>query len=95
MLPFDETQIKDQEISGITFLLDVTAVPDGIRTFNKMAGVAKQFADAMNATICDDNSQIVSEAGFDLIRQQLNKIYQQMEDKEILPGSLVAKQLFS
>jgi FtsZ-interacting cell division protein ZipA len=93
--PFDETQIKDQEISGITFLLDVTAVPDGIRTFNKMAGVAKQFADAMNATICDDNSQIVSEAGFDQIRQQLNKIYQQMEDKEILPGSLVAKQLFS
>jgi hypothetical protein len=60
-----------------------------------MAGVAKQFADAMNATICDDNSQIVSEAGFDQIRQQLNKIYQQMEDKEILPGSLVAKQLFS
>lgn len=93
--PFDETQIKEQEISGITFLLDVTAVPDGIRTFNKMAGVAKQFADAMNATICDDNSQLVSEAGFDLIRQQLNKIYQQMEDKEILPGSLVAKQLFS
>ena len=93
--PFDETQIQDQEISGITFLLDVTAVPDGIRTFNKMAGVAKQFADAMNATICDDNSQIVSEAGFDQIRQQLNKIYQQMEDKEILPGSLVAKQLFS
>lgn len=93
--PFNEAQIKEQDILGITFLLDVTAISDGIRTFNKMAGVAKQFADAMNATICDDNSQLVSEAGFDLIRQQLNKIYQQMEEKEILPGSLVAKQLFS
>ncbi|OUT78511.1 MAG: hypothetical protein CBB82_03420 [Betaproteobacteria bacterium TMED22] len=93
--PFHESQLKEQEISGITFLLDVPSVPDGIQTFNKMAGVAKQFADAMNGTICDDNSQLVSEAGFDLIRDQLNKIYQQMEDKEILPGSLVAKQLFS
>ncbi len=93
--PFNEAQIKEQEILGITFLLDVTAVPDGTRTFNKMSGVAKQFADAMNATICDDNSQLVSEGGFDLIRHQLQKIYQQMEEKEILPGSLVAKQLFS
>ena len=60
-----------------------------------MAGVAKQFADAMNASICDDNSQVITESGLDLIRQQLDKINQRMEEKEILPGSLVSKQLFS
>ncbi|MEJ6649682.1 MAG: cell division protein ZipA C-terminal FtsZ-binding domain-containing protein [Burkholderiales bacterium] len=93
--PFVEQELKEQEISGITFLLDVTTVSDLTRTFNKMTGVAKQFADAMNASICDDNSQVVSESGLDVIRQQLNKINQRMEELEILPGSLVAKQLFS
>ena len=93
--PFVAQELKEQEILGITFLLDVTTVSDMTRTFNKMTGVAKQFADAMNASICDDNSQVVSESGLDVIRQQLNKINQRMEELEILPGSLVAKQLFS
>ena len=94
-IPFVEAQLKGQEILGITFLLDVTTVSDVIRTFNKMAGVAKQFADAMNASICDDNSQVISESGLDIIKQQLGKINQRMEEQGILPGSLAAKQLFS
>ena len=93
--PFVKEHLEGQEILGITFLLDVATVSDVIRTFNKMAGVAKQFADAMNASICDDNSQVITESGLDLIRQQLDKINQRMEEKEILPGSLVSKQLFS
>ena len=93
--PFVESQLTTQELSGITFLLDVTTAIDGIKTFNKMAGVAKQFSDAMNASICDDNSHIVNDAGLDMIRQQLGKIYSRMEEQGILPGTLVAEQLFS
>jgi FtsZ-interacting cell division protein ZipA len=93
--PFIEQEMNGKEIPGITFLLDVTMVEDGIKTFNKMAGVAKQFADAMNATICDDNSLVVTDSGLDLIRKQLGQIFKLMDEQEIRPGTLVAKQLFS
>lgn len=93
--PFVELEMSQQLISGITFLLDVTTVKEGIKTFNKMAGVAKQFADALNASICDDNSEIVTDSGFDVIRAQLTKIHNTMEELEIPSGSIVAKQLFS
>lgn len=93
--PFVESEMSRQPISGITFLLDVTTVKEGIKTFNKMAGVAKQFADALNASICDDNSEIVTDSGFDVIRAQLTKIYNTMEELEIPSGSIVARQLFS
>ncbi|MEK9867092.1 MAG: cell division protein ZipA C-terminal FtsZ-binding domain-containing protein [Betaproteobacteria bacterium] len=93
--PFIEADLDEASIAGITFLLDVPMVEDGIKTFNKMAGVAKQFADAMNASICDDNSQIVNDSGLDVIRQQLLKLYERMQEEGIPPGALAARQLFT
>jgi hypothetical protein len=49
----------------------------------------------MNATICDDNSLVVTDSGLDLIRKQLGQIFKLMDEQEIRPGTLVAKQLFS
>ena len=93
--PFRAEELKNLTTRSVTFLLDVPRTSDGIRVFNKMVTVCKQFADSLDAMLCDDNRAMLNDSGLEKIRNQLRTIYEAMEQRGIPAGSETARQLFS
>jgi hypothetical protein len=93
--PFRADELKNLTTRSVTFLLDVPRTRDGIRVFNKMVAVGKQFADSLDAVLCDDNRAMLNDSGLEKIRNQLRSIYETMEQRGIPAGSETARQLFS
>ncbi len=93
--PFHAEQLKELVTRGVTFLLDVPRTKDGLKVFNKMVGVAKQFADSLDGMLCDDNRVMLNDSGLEKIRNQLRSIYEIMEQRGIPAGSESARHLFS
>jgi len=93
--PFRAEELKNLKTRSVTFLLDVPRTDQGIKVFNKMVAVSKQFADSLDAVLCDDNRAILNDSGLEKIRNQLRKIYETMDQRGIPAGSKTARQLFS
>jgi FtsZ-interacting cell division protein ZipA len=93
--PFRTDELKNLTTRSVTFLLDVPRTSDGIKVFNKMVAVCKQFADSLDAMLCDDNRAMLNDSGLEKIRNQLRTIYEAMEQRGIPAGSETARQLFS
>ncbi len=92
---FSAESLRTLTTKGITLLLDVPRVADGVAAFDQMVAVGRQLASAVGGTLVDDNNVPVSEPGLEQIRSQLRSIYATMESKGIAPGSPLALQLFS
>jgi len=93
--PFRADELKNLKTRSVTFLLDVPRTNQGIKVFNKMVAVSKQFADSLDAVLCDDNRAMLNDSGLEKIRNQLRKIYETMDQRGIPAGSATARQLFS
>ena len=93
--PFHAEELKNLVTHGVTFLLDVPRTNDGLRAFNKMVTVGRQFADSLDGVLCDDNRVMLNDSGFEKIRNQLRSIYENMEQRGIPAGSESARHLFS
>jgi FtsZ-interacting cell division protein ZipA len=93
--PFRAEDLKNLKTRSVTFLLDVPRTEQGIKVFNKMVAVSKQFADSLDAMLCDDNRAMLNDSGLEKIRNQLRKIYETMDQRGIPAGSKTARQLFS
>ncbi|HEX4985004.1 MAG TPA: cell division protein ZipA C-terminal FtsZ-binding domain-containing protein [Burkholderiales bacterium] len=93
--PFLAERIRAITTPGITFLLDVPRVQDGLRAFDRMVGASRSFADSLDGMLADDNRALLNDSGLDRIRTQLQAIYASMEQRGIPPGSPLALRLFS
>ncbi len=93
--PFNAAELKNLNTRGVTFLLDVPRTANGIKVLNRMIGVCKQFAESLDAVLCDDNRQILNDSGLEKIRNQLRSTYEAMDRRGIPAGSATARQLFS
>ncbi|UCH49535.1 MAG: hypothetical protein JSU95_07095 [Betaproteobacteria bacterium] len=93
--PFRAEELKNLTTRSVTFLLDVPRTADGVKVFNRMVTVCKQFADSLDAMLCDDNRAMLNDSGLEKIRNQLRTIYEAMEQRGIPAGSETARQLFS
>lgn len=93
--PFDLDRLETAVISGVTLLLDVPRLEQGVRVFDRMIDAGSQLAIALGGTLVDDNDTPVTEPGLEQIRAQLRGIYAAMEAKGIRAGSRVALRLFS
>lgn len=93
--PFRAEDLKNLKTRSVTFLLDVPRTDQGIKVFNKMVSVSKQFAESLDAVLCDDNRAMLNDSGLEKIRNQLRKIYETMDQRGIPGGSKTARQLFS
>lgn len=93
--PFDLDRLGSAAISGVTLLLDVPRLEQGVKAFDRMIGTGRQLASALGGTLVDDNRTPVTEAGLEQIRSQLRGIYIAMEARGIQAGSRVALRLFS
>ncbi len=93
--PFLIEQIRHITTPGITFLLDVPRARDGLKVFDRMVALGRQFADSLDGLLADDNRQLLSDAGLDQIRTQLRGIYNQMEARGLPAGGPGAMRLFA
>jgi hypothetical protein len=93
--PFLIDRIRNITTPGVTFLLDVPRVANGLRTFDKMVAMSRSFADSLDGTLADDNRAMLNDSGLDRIRAQLRAIYSAMEQRGIEAGSPLALRLFS
>ena len=92
---FTPEQIKNLSIRGVTLLLDVPRVANGIRVFDQMLTCARQFAASLNGVLVDDNRIPLNDSGIERIRQQLRAVYAAMDQRNISAGSSRAQRLFS
>jgi FtsZ-interacting cell division protein ZipA len=93
--PFRLDELKSLTTRGVTFLLDVPRTANGVKVLNKMIVICKQFADSLDAMLCDDNRTMLNDTGLEKIRTQLRLTYEMMDKRGIPAGSGTARQLFS
>ncbi len=93
--PFQIERIRNITTPGITFLLDVPRVANGLRVFDRMVEMSRGFASSLDGTLADDNRALLNDAGFDRIRTQLQAIYSSMQQRGMEAGSALALRLFS
>jgi hypothetical protein len=93
--PFLIDRIRNIITPGVTFLLDVPRVANGLRVFDRMVAMSRSFADSLDGTLADDNRVLLNDSGLDRIRAQLRSIYGAMEKRGIEAGGPLALRLFS
>lgn len=79
---------------GVTFLLDVPRVANGVKVFDQMVHIARLFSSTLNGILVDDNRVPLSESGVKRSRQRLADIQAEMVAHNIAPGSETALKLF-
>jgi FtsZ-interacting cell division protein ZipA len=93
--PFFEEGIGGLVTQGVTLVLEVPRVPDGVAAFDRMVETARRFAEALDATVVDDNRQPLTDAGLQAIRQHLAEVSARMSIAGIPAGSAAAIRLFA
>jgi len=93
--PFLPELIKTLSTSGVTMLLDVPRVADGLDVLEGMVEIAHGLASSLGGRLVDDNRAELSEAGIARIGHQLSSIRGAMERHGIPAGSPRALRLFS
>ncbi len=93
--PFTLHNLLDKSFPALTLLFDVPRVAGGAAVFDRAIAFALQLAREFDARLVDDNRRELSEAGLQKIREQLVRIYGNMDDRGIAPGSVAALRLFA
>ena len=94
-MPFVPEQMNTLETSGVTFLLDVPCVAEGVGAFERMLATARTFASTLDGSLVDDNRRTLTDDAIDKIRRQLTGILAKMEAGQIAAGGTRALRLFS
>lgn len=81
--------------NGLTLMVDVPRVRDGLLAFDRMMAFARQLADALNGTVVDDNRAPFGDPAAALIRSQIEQFQGQMQNYGVPAGSRLALRLFS
>lgn len=92
--PFLAENMKSLTTHGITFLLDVPRVANGVKVFDQMTHIARIFTNTLGGIMVDDNRVPLTDNGIIKSRQQLSKIQSVMEANNIPAGSNNALKLF-
>lgn len=93
--PLDPARARTMSCFGLTFTLDVPKVPGGVAVFDRVAALARHFAQQLDVELVDDHRQPLTDAALETIRQQLAVIYSNMELRGLVPGSPVVGRVFS
>jgi hypothetical protein len=93
--PFVAEGMRALSTQGVTLMLDVPRVAEGVRVFERMMSLAQQLAEALNGAVVDDNRSPFGDKAVGLIRAQIEQFQGQMGEYGIAPGSVLARRLFS
>ena len=92
---FAAASIKDAAPDGLSLSLDVPRVPDLGRSFQTMAGFARQLAAVLGGSLVDDNGNSLDDRAVAAIGAQLDAVRCAFEARGIATGSAEALRLFS
>lgn len=80
---------------GLTLVIDVPCVGNGVAAFDRMMRTAADFADKLQGTVVDDNRAAFGTEAAALIRDQIAQFQERMASQGIAAGSALALRLFS
>lgn len=92
---FAATEMRNLSTHGLTFLLDVPLVTDGVGTFDRMMRQAKQMADTLHGVVVDDNRSPIGPEAAQLIRDQIRQFQAEMANRKVPAGGPLSIRLFS
>jgi hypothetical protein len=79
----------------ITLTLDVPQVPREDQPFACMCQSAMALAKSMDGVIIDDNGTRIRGEAMDVIANELEQLYDRLDERELSAGSVLARRLFS
>jgi hypothetical protein len=82
-------------IRDCTLSLDVPQTPASKEPFPAWHVAARKLSDELDATLGDDQGQVISLQAFAEIGQELNGLYARLEALDLPAGSAAARRLFS
>ena len=80
---------------GVTLVIDVPCVRDGVAAFDRMMGIAEELAQKLDGTVVDDNRAPFGAEAADLIRAQIRQFQARMAENGIPAGGSLARRLFA
>jgi FtsZ-interacting cell division protein ZipA len=92
---FSAGEMRDLHTHGVTLIIDVPLVADGVGVFDRLMRHATQFAETLHGSIVDDNRTPLGPDATTLIRAQIQQFQAQMASNNISAGSALAQRLFS
>jgi len=93
--PFLPESIKGITTRGVTLLLDVPRVAQGVEALELMLKIAGGLAVGLGGNLVDDNRTLLTEAGATRIKDQLRSIHAAMAKQGAPAGGARALRLFS
>lgn len=93
--PFQHHTLNQLEVKGLTFLLDVPCVEQPASAFDQMVVLARKLASELGGEIVDANHVPLKEKSILLIRERIVAVEKDMQANQMVPGSILARRLFS
>ena len=79
----------------VTLSLDVPQVPRAEQPFARMCESATALATSMGGVVMDDNGNVIAPAAMDVIGNELEQLYDTLDERDLSAGSVLARRLFS
>lgn len=80
---------------GLSLILDLPRVRDGLDVFDRMTTLGRQLADGLGGRLVDDNGRIVTQDSLQKDRKRLNDFFGRMQARGIPAGGERALRLFA
>ncbi|MCB1917425.1 MAG: cell division protein ZipA C-terminal FtsZ-binding domain-containing protein [Rhodocyclaceae bacterium] len=92
---FSSEEMRSLQTRGITLLLDVPRIANGVQAFAQMLVSARQLAETLGGTVVDDNNSPFGDQEAHVIRGQIDHFQGRMNSRGLEPGGEVARRLFA
>ncbi|HRD33176.1 MAG TPA: cell division protein ZipA C-terminal FtsZ-binding domain-containing protein [Rhodocyclaceae bacterium] len=92
---FAASEMRNLHTNGITLVIDVPLVAEGVTVFDRMMRQANQMAHSLDGKVVDDNRASFGPESVALIRSQIQHFQAQMDEAGVPAGSSLALRLFA
>lgn len=93
--PFQHHTLGQTPVIGLSLQMDVPRVEQPTRRFNEMVVLARVISADLGAAVVDDHRMALGDAAIAIIRSQVAAIEKKMLSYPLIPGSALARRVFS
>jgi FtsZ-interacting cell division protein ZipA len=93
--PFQSHTLAHFSTPAVTLLLDVPRVENPAEVFDQLVQIAQSFARTLPANLVDDHRVQLTDAALARTRTQIVEVAAKMCARNLAPGSIQARRLFS
>ena len=92
---FKPEEMDTAQIKGLTLFMHIPSTVEPDKCYDKMVETARNLASSLGGKLYDQEKRELSDKGLAVIRQQIVRIEQGMEEFGVVPGSERSLRLFS